>query len=59
MVIKNRNNKEKEIQNGSSCRIIPFEFVQETLLKNDLNNLQQKINDIEIKIQKIIEELNK
>jgi len=38
-VIKKRSGKDTEVQEGWKGRVIPFDLVQETLLKNDRNEL--------------------
>ena len=54
MVIKKRNGIDTEIQEGWKGRIIPFELVQETLLKEEVDYL----NDLETRQVEIGEELN-
>jgi type I restriction enzyme M protein len=44
MVVKKKNGKEQEVQDGWIGRIMPFDLVQETYLKNDLESLKQKEN---------------
>src|SRR5690554_347573 len=61
MVTKKRKNKEVEVQEGWLGRIIPFDIVQKTILKEESNNLkkiEQDLNDIEVKTQEIIDELD-
>lgn len=44
MVIKKKNGKEEEVQEGWIGRIIPFTLVQETLLKEEMDLLKEKEN---------------
>lgn len=44
LVIKKKEGKEQEIQEGWLGRIIPFELVQQTLLKTDYDELKAKEN---------------
>ncbi len=44
MVIKKKNGKEQEVQDGWVGHVLPFELVQETLLKDKLNQLKDKEN---------------
>lgn len=44
MVIKKKNGKDQEVQEGWKGRILPFKLVQETYLKEELQNIQQKEN---------------
>lgn len=49
MVIKKKDNKDVEVQEGWVGRILPFELVQEELMKDQLDILKEKetkINDI-------------
>lgn len=46
MVIKKKNGKEEEIQEGWKGRIIPFELIWDTLLAEDKNALRDKENRI-------------
>lgn len=45
-VIKKKKDKEEEIQEGWKGHILPFELVQQTLLKEDYDNLKNKENRI-------------
>jgi type I restriction enzyme M protein len=61
MVIKKKGDKEEEIQDGWAGRIIPFQIVQDLLLKNDLDYLKSKelrLSDISSEFQDIIESLS-
>ncbi|MCP4051395.1 MAG: type I restriction-modification system subunit M [bacterium] len=42
LVIKKKDGKDHEVQDGWKGRILPFELVQETYLKDELKNLKQK-----------------
>ena len=42
MVLKKKKGKEQEVQDGWAGRIMPFELVQETYLKDELQSLKQK-----------------
>lgn len=58
MVIKKKNNKDHEIQEGWKGHILPFRLVQEELLKEDLNQIQQKqqeLNEIPSAYDEILE----
>ena len=60
MVIKKKNNKDHEIQEGWKGHILPFRLVQEELLKEDLNQIQQKqqeLNEIPSKYDEILENI--
>lgn len=56
MVIKKKNGKEQEVQDGWKGRVMPFELVQETYLKNELEQLRQKENQL-IEISSEYEEI--
>lgn len=56
MVIRKRKGKDTEVQEGWKGRIMPFELVQETYLKDDLEDLRQKEEQL-TKITLAIEEL--
>ena len=60
MVIKKKNNKEEEVQDGLLGHIIPFDLVQETYLKEDKQSLLSKknrVSEIESLIEEILESL--
>ncbi len=42
MVLKKKNGKEQEVQDGWVGRIMPFELVQETHFKEELQNIKKK-----------------
>ncbi|HBM17430.1 MAG TPA: type I restriction-modification system subunit M [Lentisphaeria bacterium] len=44
MVMKKKDGKDHEVQEGWKGRIMPFELVQETYLKDELQQLKQKEN---------------
>lgn len=46
MVIKKKDNKDVEVQEGWVGRILPFELVQQKLMKDQLDNLKEKENKI-------------
>ncbi len=46
MVLKKKDGKEQEIQDGWKGHVIPFDLIQATLLKEQTNNLKQKENRI-------------
>jgi type I restriction enzyme M protein len=56
MVVKKKNGKDQEVQDGWKGRIMPFELVQETYLKDELNLLQQRESRI-IEINSELEEI--
>lgn len=61
MVIKKKNNKEDEVQDGLLGHIIPFDLVQETYLKEDKKSLlskQNRVSEIESSIEEILETLS-
>lgn len=47
MVIKKKDGKDTEVQEGYIGRVIPFELVQQTLLKKESDELKQKEADLE------------
>lgn len=52
MVIKKKNNKEDEVQDGLLGHIIPFDLVQETYLKEDKQSLlSKKIGFLRLNLQ--------
>jgi type I restriction enzyme M protein len=56
MVLKKKNGKDVEVQQGWQGRIIPFELVQEMLLFADLNKLQENETELQ-QVQATIDEL--
>ncbi len=61
MVLKKKNGKEVEVQEGYVGRIIPFKIVQKTLLKAEFDALTAKshrFDEIQAEIQEIIESLS-
>lgn len=60
MVIKKKDGKDVEVQEGYVGRVIPFELVQQTLLKKELAELKQKETELEsilIQYPEIIDEM--
>ncbi len=60
MVIKKKNNKEDEVQDGWLGHIIPLDLVQELYLKEDKQTLlskQNRVSEIESSIEEILETL--
>ena len=60
MVIKKKNNKEDEVQDGWLGHIIPLDLVQELYLREDKQTLlskQNRVSEIESSIEEIIESL--
>ena len=60
MVMKKKDGKEEELQEGWRGRIIPFELVQAKLLKADYDGLKQKehrLEEIAAELETIIESL--
>jgi type I restriction enzyme M protein len=61
MVIKKKNGKEQEVQDGWIGRIMPFDLVQATFLKDELESLKSKENrlvEITVKYEEIFESLD-
>lgn len=61
MVIKKKDNREEEVQEGWMGRVIPFEIVQNTVLKAELTQLQSKearLSEILSSYQEIIDSLS-
>jgi type I restriction enzyme M protein len=61
MVIKKKDGKDNEVQDGWKGRIMPFELVQETYLKDELQQLQQKENrllEISSEYEEILDSLS-
>jgi len=60
-VIKKRSGKDTEVQEGWKGRVIPFDLVQETVLKNEsdeLNQLENRQVEIQEELTNIIESLS-
>ena len=60
IVIKKKDGKDVEVQDGWIGRVIPFELVQQTLLKKELDELKQKEGKLEsviIQYSEIIDEM--
>lgn len=61
MVIKKKDGKEQEVQEGNKGRIIPFDLVQATLLKDEkdaLTDLENRQVDIQNELTELIESLS-
>lgn len=61
MVVKKKDNKEREVQDGWVGHILPFEFVQERLLFQELDALRAKearLADIDNEYSALIDELS-
>lgn len=61
MVIKKKDGKEQEVQEGNKGRIIPFDLVQATLLKDEKDALTEFENrqvDIQNELTELIESLS-
>ena len=61
MVIKKKNNKEQEIQEGWKGRIIPFDLIQNTLLLEEKQRVQKKedrLSEITSKYEELLDTLN-
>ncbi len=61
MVLKKKNGKEQEVQDGWVGHIIPFELVQTTYLKDELEALEkkeQRLVEITAKYEEILESLS-
>ena len=60
MVIKKKNGKDQEVQEGWVGHILPFALVQETLLSDDLRALQNKetrLSEISGEFETLLDEL--
>ncbi|MGM9992859.1 MAG: type I restriction-modification system subunit M [Candidatus Bruticola sp.] len=61
MVIKKKDNKEEEVQNGWVGHVIPFELVQTTLLREDYEALKAKearLDEIAAELTEIIDSID-
>lgn len=61
MVLKKKNNKEEEIQEGWQGHILPFDLVQNNLLSGELDALDQKksrLQEIASEYESILEEMS-
>lgn len=61
MVIKKKNGKDTEVQEGYIGHIIPFEIVQKIILKDEKttnDELENRLSDISSELQAIIDELD-
>ena len=60
MVIKKKDGKDKEVQEGWKGHILPFALVQETYLSEDLLTIKQdeeRVNEISAQYEELLEEL--
>lgn len=61
-IIKKKDNKEEEVQDGWVGRVIPFEIVQKSLLKDERNSIlskENRLNEVISEYQEIIDSLTK
>lgn len=61
MVLKKKDGKDQEVQEGWVGHIIPFELVQETLLKDDFGALKEsesRLSEISSEYEELLEELS-
>ena len=61
MVLKKKNGKEQEVQDGYVGHIIPFDLIQVTYLKDELKALQtkeQRLVEITLRYEEILESLS-
>ena len=61
MIVKKKNDKETEVQDGWIGHIIPFEIAQKTFLKkelNSLNNHESRLSEIDSELDEIVESLS-
>ena len=61
MVIKKKDGKDQEVQEGWVGHVISFELVQETLLKDDLDALKEsesRLSEISSEYEELLEELS-
>ena len=60
MVIKKKNDKEEEVQDGYEGHIIPFELIQTTLLRepsDEIHALEVRIGEIDAELSEIIDSI--
>ena len=60
MIIKKKDNKEQEVQDGWEGHVLPFSLVQHKLLSSDIQSLEQKqnrVSEIDSEVEEIIESL--
>ncbi|GAB1483184.1 hypothetical protein MASR2M78_20000 [Treponema sp.] len=61
MVLKKKDGKDQEVQEGWLGRILPFELVQETLLKDEFQKLkggENRLNEIKAECEELLESFN-
>jgi len=60
-IIKKKDNKEEDFQDGWVGRVIPFEIAQKSLLKDERNSIlskENRLNEVISEYQEIIDSLN-
>ncbi|MBQ6744097.1 MAG: type I restriction-modification system subunit M [Acidaminococcaceae bacterium] len=60
MVIKKKDGKDKEVQEGWKGHILPFSLVQETYLSEDLRTIkkdEERVNEISAQYEELLEEI--
>jgi len=58
MVVKKKNNKEEEVQDGWVGRVIPFDIAQKSLLKTELQSIttkENRLNEVVTEYQEILD----
>jgi type I restriction enzyme M protein len=58
MVVKKKNNKEEEVQDGWVGRVIPFDIAQNSLLKTELQSIttkENRLNEVVTEYQEILD----
>lgn len=61
MIVKKKNGKDEEVQDGWKGRILPFEFVQDKLLANDVEAMAARgarLSEISQELTEILENLD-
>lgn len=61
MVLKNKNGDEQEVQNGWEGRVIPFDLVQKTILRaelDELNGKKSRLDEIMSQYAEILDSLS-
>ncbi len=61
MVLKKKNNREQEVQEGWKGHVLPFDLVQKTLLQDDLKAIQEKedrLQEIPSEYTSLIDEMS-
>lgn len=60
IVVRKKNGKDEEIQDGWVGHIMPFELIQQEMLKNEtdeLKELENRLNEVPMKLEEILETL--